>query len=765
MASIALDTINTTTIASGAAQSAVANSQPPLVKTNSSLVVENIDVTLDREWLQQAFLINDIDLVYPDLILNRAWSTAQDKFTDTRMGGSIGVNARPQFCPYSDIRVKGRITNRSDVTLDQGNGDYGMGRYYSESIDDNAQTIFLRFGVPEYNSLSNFLMGAFDSGVSSLARTGSGNSLIYNIAAGVGAVVSFSAFPIASMMLIGGQFLSQFVTGANSKFYKLKPTMPLYWSTVNSLVNNLAVNMGILPRIFSNPNSDPSIPADQKINTKLNLDNDSLNSLSDMMPDLFTADRAIDIYAMANRAQRMANVLFTQDYDNFDNISAQSKRGIDFKTTSKYLSDPKGEHSLINMIQRFGKGTLYYNDNSAVEPRPPIPIESAPPTEGGQAAPTKVAPTTTPTDTATTIQGAQGIFFNADGTQRANVATGYSYDDIINNPAAAASAAASAATTGLGEFFSNLKIFLEAELSDGSMFATFRVDSTGSVSEAFGNSVIESDISNKLNGASSTAREARFTFANGNLVGGVAGSVLGGVADIGADILTGSLAGLTMGVSTAIKGLLGEGFIDIPKHWQSSNATLPRANYNIQLISPYGNAISQLQNIYIPLCMILAGSLPLSTGRSSYTSPFIVQLFDRGRCQIQTGMIESVSITRGTSNLGFTRTGNAMAIDVSFSIVDLSSIMHMPISSGGLFNFNAAIDEDNILYDYLAVLAGQDVYSQIYWWPKARLKMAKYKKRLDEMTSSAKWSSILSNTGLFRLMTGPFHGSNATEGN
>jgi hypothetical protein len=765
MAGIALDTFHGTQVISGNAQSAIANDQPPLVKTNSSLVVENIDVTLDNKWLQQAFMISDITLADPNLILNRTWSSANDKFTDTRMGGSIGINARPQFCPYSDIRVKGRISNRSDVTLDQGNGDYGMGRYYSESIDDNAQTIFLRFGVPEYNSLSNFLMGAFDSGVSSLARTGSGNGLIYKIAEGIGAAVSFSAFPIASMMLIGGQFLSQFVTGANSKFYKLKPTMPLYWSTVNSLVNNLAVNMGILPRIFSNPNSDPSIPADQKINTKLNLDQDSLDTLSEMMPDLFTADRAIDVYAIANRAQRMANVLFTQDYDNFDEVSKKSQLGVDFKTTSDSLADPRGEHSLANIIQRLGKSTLYYNDNSAAEPRPPLPIESAPPAEGGTAAPTTPAKTATPTDTATTIQGAQGIFFNADGTQRSNVANGLSYDDIVANPADAAAAAAKNAATGLGEFYSNLKIFLEAELSDGSMFATFRVDSTGSVSEAFGNSVVESDISTNLNGLSSTAREARFTFANGNLVGGAVGAVAGAALDLGADVLTGALSGLTMGVSDAIKGLLGEGFIDIPKHWQSSNATLPRANYNIQLISPYGNAISQLQNIYIPLCMIMAGSLPLSTGRSSYTSPFIVQLFDRGRCQIQTGMIESVSITRGTSNLGFTRTGNAMAIDVSFSIVDLSSIMHMPISSGGMFNFNAAIDEDNILYDYLAVLAGQDVYSQIYWWPKARLKMAKYKKRLDEMTSSAKWSSMLSNTGLFRLMTGPFHGSNATEGN
>lgn len=35
----------------------------------------------------------------------------------------------------------------------------------------------------------------------------------------------------------------------SSKFYYLKPTMPLYWNAVNSIVNQIAVNRGIVPRI------------------------------------------------------------------------------------------------------------------------------------------------------------------------------------------------------------------------------------------------------------------------------------------------------------------------------------------------------------------------------------------------------------------------------------------------------------------------------------------------------------------------------------
>ena len=127
--------------------------------------------------------------------------------------------------------------------------------------------------------------------------------------------------------------------------------------------------------------------------------------------------------------------------------------------------------------------------------------------------------------------------------------------------------------------------------------------------------------------------------------------------------------------------------------------------------------------------MLMAGSLPLSTGSTSYSSPFLVQLYDRGRCQIQLGIIESLSITRGTSNLPFNNKGGVMAVDVSFSVADLSTIMHMPISTGSFLNTsrtgNRISDEDNILMDYLAVLAGQDVYSQIYGMPKVKLAFAK----------------------------------------
>ena len=89
-------------------------------------------------------------------------------------------------------------------------------------------------------------------------------------------------------------------------------------------------------------------------------------------------------------------------------------------------------------------------------------------------------------------------------------------------------------------------------------------------------------------------------------------------------VLTGtSLDGL-------VNALLGNVRIEIPDYWEDASVSFPTSNYEMDLVSPYGNVISQIQNIYLPLSMIVGGSLPLATGKTSYTAPFICQLYDRG---------------------------------------------------------------------------------------------------------------------------------------
>lgn len=656
------------------------------------IVVNSVtaDTTLDADWAKTAFLINDEHLENADDRTNRFWTSANTKFTDTRIGGNIGVNPRPQFTQYSDIPVRGRNAGRDKLSVELGDGNYGMGRYYSEAIDDNHQTIYMRFGLPQFSSLTNFLTKSFDPNLISLARTGRGLSAWYTAGQVVGVIGTFVAFPAVGALMIGNIFgswlMDLFFAKKSSKFFTIKPAMHLYWSAVSDLVNAIAVNSGIMPRVF--PNFVGSNNADQALGSPYQLDNEFLQKLHTIMPDAITGNFGFDIFAIATRAQRMANWRNAQDFQKFNETSRQNYTGLLKKSYTEQVERPAGETTLWNFINQHCNFAYYTGEEKNTK---------------------------------------------AEGSPKVDTQTS---EDVKMPP------------PGFREYF-------DAEAKAGSQFAIFKVDNTGPSQESFSSSTIESDLQSKFNGISSQAREARFTFADGNITDNPVVATLASGLKAVADVGLGVLDSVTFGLAGNLAGLAGSGFIDVPKHWQSSTVNLPRASYSIQLISPYGNVVSRMQNIYIPLAMLLAGALPLSTGKQSYTSPFLVQLFDRGRCQIQLGIIESLTVSRGTSHLAFTNRGVPLAIDVSFNIADLSTIMHIPISNGTFFGTNETLDADNILTDYLAVLAGQDMYSQIYPLPKAKLAFAKQIFSKSVLVSPAYWASAIhesTTTGMLNYL-------------
>jgi elongation factor Ts len=89
----------------------------------------------------------------------------------------------------------------------------------------------------------------------------------------------------------------------------------------------------------------------------------------------------------------------------------------------------------------------------------------------------------------------------------------------------------------------------------------------------------------------------------------------------------------------------------------------------------------------------------------------------------------------GASSVSYIHPGNKLATIVAFNEavdhtvardVAMQVAAMNPVAVGGALGvYNPAIDEDNLLYDYLAVLTGLDIYSQIYPLPKAMLNTAK----------------------------------------
>jgi hypothetical protein len=696
----------------------------------------------DSKWVKQAFLVTAKDMAKLS-VQNRVKNNIVEEYQDTSPGGNLSINPPPQFTRYADPKATLMDANGDPMELySMYIGSKGMGRYYGEAINNNAQRVSIRFGVPEFNAMTTFFTGFYNSEAGQLARTGRAKNVFYTLGLAAGFVVSIIAWPLLVANVVGNG-LRFFMQKPSTKFYYLKPTMPLYWNAVQTMVNQIAVNAGIVPRVFGDENT-------RKFAEAGNFDADALKAIAKMAPDVFSPGGGVDVFAMSTKAQRLA----------------QKRR---------------------KAIQRIFDGENLGDIRSRVTELQKEKLE----------------------DTRPTFANYMKKWFNASPSQP----KGADGKTDVNTETSNASAAATAGWLEL----------LETELNDGGAFVTFSVNSTGAVGESFTSQVAESEIANQINSTSSASRSTNFSIANGNIVGGVVGDVLGSVGRVVKD----AAAGIAEGVgASGLAALGGAAFVDIPKHWTSSSVDLPQSTYTVNLRSWSNNPISRLVNVYVPLCMLLAGAMPLSTGRHSYTSPFVCEYYDQGRCQSRLAMITSMTVSRGEGNLGFDNQGVPMGIDVTFTITDLSSIMHMPISEGmtwtgaaagatigagvggvagavvggsagsiagpvgtvaggvagagvgaaggaavgaaagaavdvagaAISAWKGAFTDDTVFSDYMAVLASQSLPDQIYSLRKFKLNITRSLKNLDSFFSATHFASFIGDAPPARLLSMVYKG-------
>lgn len=632
----------------------------------------------DRDWINGSLMRGSISGVQPDGsiadyfdtidIKNRFYSSAHTKFTDASFGGDYAINPVPQFTRYADTRVKGPIASRVDVDVMNGDGissfkptavSPGLGIYYSEAIHDSAQQIHMRFGVPEFNSLTNFFTHFYNDQAAQLARTGRIEpGFFQKLGQVAGMVVNVLFWPLLILHAVGAGY--KFLFGKPvSRFYNMKPTMPTYWNCVNVLVNQIGTYRGLYPAKMAG--QEP-----QKIGSDTPA-TEVVGALNAAMPDVFSKEGGIDVYSAVLRAQRMK-----REYD---------------KTMHDILNSSS---DFTGFVKEFDKAKL-----------------------GSEAPAIKLGPKDRLTNWITTQWGK--------GNETENLEKSLRISEKGAPPP---------------ELPGDVIEYLELLKDDGAMFATFRVENTGSVSESFSNTVVESDLASKFNSTVAQNKSAYFTFAGGNIT-----DALGGMIGAARDFMGGVLD--SFGAS-GLMSLAGNAFVDIPKHWENSMAQMPKSNYTLKLISPYGNTISQMTNIVVPLCMILAAALPKQAGKQSYTWPFLVEYYDSGRAQTRLGIIDSVSVTRGITNLGFNKDNTFMSAEVSFSILDLSSVVSMPIISAFSIDPRQGItDDENLFSDYMNILASTKLQDQVYFFNKMRLRVADRMKRYQNLFSAVNKASFL----------------------
>lgn len=668
-----------------------------------SLPIDNID---DQDWVAENPYIKGYDLSLRHKA-TRILSSADRKFEDTSLGGNYVCNPRPGFTPYADVPRRGLLAQRNDLSPTAPAHTLGMGDVYSRVIDDNYQVLDLRFGKPEYNSLTGFFSSYYSGRDALLANTGSYSKFLYGAGKVAGTV---SLFGLLGPLLATGVLVGSYIGGALAnivftnphRFWYIRPTMHLYWRTVHNMVNQI-----LSYKTIATGNQKHPITGETNIHGN---DPDLTRDLQSLAPHIFDEDGSVNVRRVINRAERLNQHVrkeikkAMETSESFESLRAaiDSKLRNLSEADAPYISEKEmSEHYLkIN-----GRGS-------------------------------EEKPETLNSLLYGTIQDRHGE------TKEIGImdpGTGFDADEAAKKMqlAGADDSVAEKIKGKLSKFWE----YFNAELSDGSSFASFRVDHTGPVSESFGNSSMKNDLGMKFNEMSAKSRAAYFSMAGGNLLPGM-DEIVGAAQSF----LTGALEGIKL---DGLLGLAGSAYADIPEIWENANFSGPSMDYQFRLVSPSAHPLSQLQFIYIPLAMIICGAIPHAAGRAAYTAPFFVEAYDRGKAITRHGLISRLQITRGVSNLGFTKSKDMLAVDVQFSIKDLAAQNYMPIETGlGLNPRNTIHGHDTTYSDYISVLGAATLGQNVYIGQKLRVRMRQWKWQVNQYTSVDHWA------GFFRELPG-----------
>lgn len=253
----------------------------------------------------------------------------------------------------------------------------------------------------------------------------------------------------------------------------------------------------------------------------------------------------------------------------------------------------------------------------------------------------------------------------------------------------------------LGTTFDWQSAFID--VSQGAdQFIGWRVEKGTDTSESISNTTGESEISAMLNGFSEKARSSIFS------LGGMSQKISTAIDSVAETVntfiktLIDSDQAFTDKATTI---MTGNGYFDIPEVWKNSSFT-KSYTFSIELESRLGDPISIFQNLYVPLMGLLAAATPRCVGDNMYTSPFILQAYCQGMFAIPLGIIDSITIKRGSADYGWTYAGLPTTINVSFNIKDLSPVMFLALAEEGFMNI---FKRNSSMHEYVSTLAGLGV--------------------------------------------------------
>jgi len=641
------------------------------------------------------------------------FSTGKVGFADTTLGGGKCINPLPQFTDICDPDVD-QLVDKS-ISL-------GMGTIYEEMIDRHQQRIYLQAGNPRHNSLSNFFVNFHNRDLAAVANHGKVDGLFYTMGKVAGYMV---LWPVAAVLGVTN-YIYRAIRSATraplNKYYYIVPMMAIYWAQASNIANILGTNMGLLEGVtLADDKQREREQTPDQLAQSYRLDRAEIETLNRLLPDIIDRDDGqIDLRAVATRYQRLANVHRSAMQNIINSTNSNNKGEIRDKILEYIRTKRLGElrsavptaSDMRQYMEDFQHSTIGSGAGTESSALSDESVDSA----AARVEQSEMDAQDSVNDNISEVQARQAELSQTNDLQQQLERSGElsAIDGYWN--------------------------FAQAEMQDGAQWVCFGVNHTGEVTESLSNSSTQSQVAASLNEKSSAARSTIFSFAGGNIGDGLIAETIEGSLKAVKNFLQG--VGDVVGLS-GLGALAGSGFLDIPDFWENSQTTLPAMQYSIYLGTPFGNPYSIYQDIGIPLSMLMALAFPRKTGNGTYGPPMLVKLWDEGRGQIQIGLVDSLTITRGKGGVKWNLDNQATGIQVDLSIINLSKMLTIPITTDSdnrdLLGLGMFAEEDNFS-DYMAVLAGLDIGTQHYLGSKWALKRAQGRANADSHYSMSNFA-------------------------
>lgn len=666
---------------------------------------------VDRQWIRGMFGLSPFAKDRRNLSL-RQETSADFKFEDNTLGGAQAINTPYQYTRFADLRSGGLLATeegRREKTRffenSANSGSFQLGRVFSETHSDHSQLIHMRFGVPKYTGMFSFFSNMHDANLAQLAKHGE-FTLAYRGGQAFGLYVMFFVVPLAITipLIITSNVLKFVLNKKPSKYYYLKPAQNLYLQAVQAILDVQLIHWRLVPytELFGRDVATDVTDDQSKLQS-------TMKEAYKLLPDIWKSNGKFDVYKMVNRYQVLADYQAATIQEIYDKSTAANfqpaiRAYVERAKRTKMMRDAltSDQSGLYELSQAYANNPLYQMDDAKDKAAAAKWADVQHRFENGGASATNVLNEQEIAAMQKREEADRAAMQMADTSTEGQNYAGDQVEDVKSF------------WYGLVGGSGDVAEQLAAELKDGGQWLTLKVNAKESVTDSFSNQTKTPEISSAINGMSASARTIDFSTSGGN----TGFSPVDAAVDAIKNFVGGTLDSVALtGLLTIAQGSV----VDIPEVWDSSSASVGDVTYQLQLRSPYGNDLSLFQDIIVPMSFIFAGGCALATGKQTHTSPFLCEIYSRGRQTVRLGMITSMTFTRGVGNMGWRPDGKPMAVDVSFTVKDLSTVMTMPlIRDPGIF------DDDNKYTDWMATLGAASLHDLTYGLDKVTLNMNKW---------------------------------------